>query len=191
MKRALIIGTGTVMGVAAVLALNPDGGAAASGNLPNIGSPSTSGATTAGTATSAGSATTAGSTTNAGSTGTAGSNSSSNAASSPNSGSSSNSGAASSSSSKTATGSAVDVGYGIVQVKAIIKAGKLVDVQALSLPNNDGHSARISQQAFPMLVEQAIAAQSANVSGIGGASYTSYGFQQSLSSALSKAGFKG
>jgi hypothetical protein len=185
MKRALIIGTGTVMGVAAVLALNPDGGAAASGNLPNIGSPSTSGATTAGTATSAGS------TTNAGSTGTAGSNSSSNAASSPNSGSSSNSSSASSSSSKTATGSAVDVGYGIVQVKAIIKAGKLVDVQALSLPNNDGHSARISQQAFPMLVEQAISAQSANVSGIGGASYTSYGFQQSLSSALSKAGFKG
>ena len=180
MKRALIIGTGTVMGVAAVLALNPDGGAAASGNLPNIGSSSTSGTTTA-----------AGSTTNAGATSTAGSGSSSNAASSPNSGSSSNSSSASSSSSKTATGSAVDVGYGIVQVKAIIKAGKLVDVQALSLPNNDGHSARISQQAFPMLAQQAIAAQSANVSGIGGASYTSYGFQQSLSSALSKAGFKG
>ena len=83
------------------------------------------------------------------------------------------------------------MGYGVVQVEAIIKGGKLVDVQAISLPNNDGHSARISQQAYPMLVNQAIAAQSANISGIGGASYTSYGFQQSLSSALTKAGFKG
>ena len=83
------------------------------------------------------------------------------------------------------------MGYGIVQVEAVIKGGKLVDVQAISLPNNDGHSARISQQAFPMLVKQAIAAQSANISGIGGASYTSYGFQQSLAAALSDAGFKG
>lgn len=182
MKRALVIGTGTVMGVAAVLALNPDGGASAAGALPTI-KPST---------------TTGISSTTTGSSNNSGNGSSSNAATSPNagtsnSGSSSNgsSSTGSSSSSKTATGSAVDVGYGIVQVQAVIKGGKLVDVQALSLPNNDGHSARISQQAFPMLVKQAISAQSANVSGIGGASYTSYGFQQSLSSALSNAGFKG
>ena len=184
MKRALIIGTGTVMGVAAVLALNPDGGAAASGNLPNLTPSSTSGTTTAG-----------GATTVSGTSGNSGGGSTSNAANSPNSGTNSGSTATSnsgsSSSSKTAQGSAVDVGYGIVQVNAVIKGGKLVDVQAVSLPNNDGHSARISQQAFPMLVKQAIAAQSANVSGIGGASYTSYGFQQSLSSALSSAGFKG
>ena len=167
MKRALVVGTGTVMGVAAVLALNPDGGASAAGKIPTV-KPATSGSTTVNPASNS-------------------SNSSSNAASTPNS-SGSNS---SSSSSKTVTGSAVDVGYGIVQVQAVIKGGKLTDVQAVSLPNNDGHSARISEQAFPMLVQQAIAAQSANISGIGGASYTSYGFQQSLSSALSKAGFTG
>ena len=180
MKRAIVIGTGTVMGVAAVLALNPDGGASASGNLPTLPtSTSTSTISSNSASNSSGSSTSNAATSP---------NSSSNSSSSNSSGSSSSS---SSSSTKKVTGSAVDVGYGVVQVEAIIKGGKLVDVQAISLPNNDGHSARISQQAYPMLVNQAIAAQSANISGIGGASYTSYGFQQSLSSALTKAGFKG
>jgi uncharacterized protein with FMN-binding domain len=178
MKRALIIGTGTVMGVAAVLALNPEGGAAASGNLPNIAPSSATDSLTTASGTSGNS--------NVGST--------SNAANSPNSGTTSGLGTAANSSksglTKTVTGSAVDVGYGIVQVKAVIKSGKLVDVKALSLPNGDGQSLRIARQAFPLLVKQAIVAQSANVAGIGGASYTSYGFQKSLSSALSKAGFK-
>ena len=180
MKRAIVIGTGTVMGVAAVLALNPEGGASASGALPNLpASSSNTSSTNSSTANSA----------SANSSSNSSSNSTSNAATSPNSSSGSSSGT--SSSTKKVTGSAVDVGYGIVQVEAIIKGGKLTDVQAVSLPNNDGHSARISEQAFPMLVQQAIAAQSANISGIGGASYTSYGFQQSLSSALTKAGFSG
>jgi uncharacterized protein with FMN-binding domain len=183
MKRALVIGTGTVMGVAAVLALNPDGGAAASGNLPTIPSSTSTGSSSTSNASSA---------SNSGSASNSANTPSSNAATTPNS--SSNTGSSSntpSTASKTTQGSAVDVGYGIVQVEAVIKGGKLVDVQAVSLPNNDGHSARISQQAFPMLVKQAIAAQSANISGIGGASYTSYGFQQSLSAALTDAGFKG
>jgi uncharacterized protein with FMN-binding domain len=183
MKRALIIGTGTVMGVAAVLALNPEGGAAASGNLPTLPPSSTSDVTPAGSTTTAGGTSI---NSNGGST--------SNEATSPNSGSTSGLGTAATSSksglTKTVTGSAVDVGYGIVQVKAVIKSGKLVDVKALSLPNGDGQSLRIARQAFPLLVKQAIVAQSANVAGIGGASYTSYGFQKSLSSALSKAGFK-
>ena len=182
MKRAIVIGTGTVMGVAAVLALNPDGGASASGNLPTL---PTSTSTSTSTISSNSASNSSGSSTSNAATSP---NSSSNSSSSNSSGSSSSS---SSSSTKKVTGSAVDVGYGVVQVEAIIKGGKLVDVQAISLPNNDGHSARISQQAYPMLVNQAIAAQSANISGIGGASYTSYGFQQSLSSALTKAGFKG
>ena len=44
MKRALVVGTGTVMGVAAVLALNPDGGASAAGKIPTV-KPVTSGST--------------------------------------------------------------------------------------------------------------------------------------------------
>ena len=47
---------------------------------------------------------------------------------------------------------------------------------------------QINAQAIPWLEQQTIAAQSANIQGVGGASYTSQGFYQSLVSALSKAG---
>jgi len=151
MKRALIVGTGTVAGVAAVLALNPTGGAAST-----VAGPPTSRATS-GTGGSASS--TSGGSTSGGST-----------------------------SGTTATGSAVDVGYGTVQVQVTISGGRLVDIQALALPQNDGHSARISQQAFPELVSQALAAQSSQIAGVSGASYTSYGFVESLKAALTSAG---
>jgi len=49
-------------------------------------------------------------------------------------------------------------------------------------------SQSIDQQSIPMLEQQAMQAQSANVQGVGGASYTSAGFQQSLQGALKKLG---
>jgi len=146
MKRALIVGTGTVAGVAAVLALNPAGASTASAGLRP-------GATNRPAAAA----------------GTSGSTSTSSGA-------------------TTATGSTVDVGYGLVQVQATLQGGRIVDIQALALPQNDGHSARISQQAFPMLVQQAIAAQSSQIAGISGASYTSSGFAESLKAALLSVG---
>jgi uncharacterized protein with FMN-binding domain len=159
MKRALIVGTGTVMGVAAVLALNPDGSSVAAG-LPTANG---SGTTTTGT-------TTAGTTTpGAGSTAT------------PKASATSGSGTGAATS---ATGTGVDVGYGIVQVKVTVTDGKITAIDAVQLPQNDGHSARISRQAWPMLVQQAITAQSSQISGISGASYTSYGFTESLKAAL-------
>jgi uncharacterized protein with FMN-binding domain len=153
MRRALIVGTGTVAGVAAVLALNPEGVSVAAGatipstSRPVAGAPASS----------------------SGSPGSASSSTSSTAG-------------------TTVAGSAVDVGYGTVQVQATLQGGRIVDIQALALPQNDGHSARISQQAFPMLVQQALAAQSSQISGVSGASYTSYGFVQSLKAALLSAG---
>lgn len=161
MKRALLVGTGTVAGVAAVLALNPEvGSVSAQGTTPAVVRPSTA---TPGSA--------------SGSSGSGSSASSSGSTS-----------GASTAGSTTVTGSSVDVGYGTVQVQATLQAGRIVDIQALALPQNDGHSARISQQAFPMLVQQALAAQSSQVSGVSGASYTSYGFVQSLKAALLSAG---
>ena len=84
----------------------------------------------------------------------------------------------------------VDVGrgYGSIQVQATLENGRIVDVTALELPQNDGRSAMISQQAFPMLVQQALAAQSSQIAGISGASYTSTGFAESLKAALLSVG---
>lgn len=177
MKRAVIVGTGTVMGVAAVLALNPDG---------TVATPAASAATSASSGTTAGTSSSGSS-----SSGTSSSGSSSSGSSS--SGSSSSGSSSSSSSSKasgTYTGATVDVGhgYGSIAVEVTVTDGRIVDITALEVPQNDHRSAMISQMAFPTLKQEAIAAQSADISGVSGASYTSAGFVESLRDALSQAG---
>ncbi len=87
----------------------------------------------------------------------------------------------------TYTGSNVNVYYGYVQVQAIVKGGKLTDVKFLSYPSDRNTSVDISAQAMPLLIQEAIQAQSAQVNGVSGASATSQGFVQSLDAALSKA----
>ena len=85
------------------------------------------------------------------------------------------------------TGIAANAFYGYVQVKALVQNGKLADVQFLQYPNDRSTSRFINSQAMPLLTQEAIQAQSANVDGVSGASDTSAAFQQSLASALSKA----
>jgi len=78
--------------------------------------------------------------------------------------------------------------WGPVQVRIVVKDGKIVDASALQSPNGDSRSRSISQQAIPYLVQETLAAQSDQISGVGGASYTSNGWFTSLQSALKKAG---
>jgi uncharacterized protein with FMN-binding domain len=161
MKRAILVGGGTLAGVAAVLALNPDAA-------------STS---TASAATSVSSGAKAGSSSGGKTPGSTA------APSSPaSSGSSATDG--------TYPGDAVDVGrgYGTVQVEITVTGGRIVDVQALAVPQNDPRSAQISNVAVPYLVDQALQAQSSSIAGVSGASYTSAGFAESLKTALVAAG---
>lgn len=75
--------------------------------------------------------------------------------------------------------------YGPVQVEVTVTAGGQLDaITVLQKPDMDPKSARISQNALPQLVEEALAAQSADVTTISGASYTTEGFRESLTSAL-------
>ena len=78
--------------------------------------------------------------------------------------------------------------WGPVQVRIVVKDGKIVAASALQSPNGDRRSADISRQAIPYLVQETLAAQSDQISGVGGASYTSNGWYSSLQSALKKAG---
>lgn len=87
----------------------------------------------------------------------------------------------------TYTGSQADAYYGIVQVRAVVSGGKLTDVQFLQYPNDRRTSQYINQQAMPLLKDEAIQAQSANVNGVSGASDTSAAFVESLGSALAQA----
>ena len=84
------------------------------------------------------------------------------------------------------TGVEVGTRYGPVQVKIMVKNGKIVDAQTVQAPT--GSSDRYTQMSVPVLRERTIAAQSANVQAVSGASFTSYGWSQSLASAIAQAG---
>ena len=57
------------------------------------------------------------------------------------------------------------------------------------MPDQDGRSMMITQQAGPMLQSQVLKAQSAQINGVSGATYTTAGYKQSLQSALDQLGF--
>jgi uncharacterized protein with FMN-binding domain len=85
------------------------------------------------------------------------------------------------------TGADVPNRFGDVQVRVVITDGRITDVQALVLPTDRAQSAYISQVAGPMLRTEALQAQSAKIDIIGGATYTSESYAQSLESALLQA----
>jgi len=80
-------------------------------------------------------------------------------------------------------------GFGTVSVQITVANGVVTAAKAVSYPNRDNRSEWISKQAIPWLVEQTLAAKnSANVAGVGGATYTSNAWINSLQSALTAAG---
>ncbi|HOY82862.1 MAG TPA: FMN-binding protein [Rhodoglobus sp.] len=89
----------------------------------------------------------------------------------------------------TYAGSTVNTRFGPVQVQVTISGGAITDVTALQLTNTDGRSVQISNYASPILAQEVLSSQSAHVSNVGGATYTSQAYLQSLQSALDQAGF--
>ncbi|WP_127360178.1 FMN-binding protein [Actinacidiphila soli] len=88
----------------------------------------------------------------------------------------------------TYTGAVEQTQFGPVQVAVTLSRGKLTTVRALQTPNDASRSQRIAAYAVPTLTQEALAAQSAQIQSVSGASYTSQGYMQSLQSALDKAG---
>ena len=86
----------------------------------------------------------------------------------------------------TFTGPSVNVNYGNVQVKITVVNGRITDAVAVKAPS--GKNDRWTNMAVPVLKAQTLAAQSANIQGASGASYTSYGWTTSLQGALAQAG---
>ncbi len=87
---------------------------------------------------------------------------------------------------RTATGPRVNYYFGVLSVKVTADGSKITKV-AIASHNAFGNprSQYIDQVSIPMLEQQAMSAQSAQIQGVSGASYTSAGFAQSLQGALS------
>jgi uncharacterized protein with FMN-binding domain len=85
-------------------------------------------------------------------------------------------------------GDVVGTQFGDVQVRLIESAGKITDVQSLKLPFDRRRSNEISQYAGPILRSEVLQAQSAQIDTVSGATYTSDAYDQSLQSAIVRAG---
>jgi uncharacterized protein with FMN-binding domain len=207
MKRALLIAGGTVGGLGAVLSITPpqltsDSSAISLGGGTIAATTASTTTTTTTTTTTAAKATpaatkSAATTKKASSTKSASSKASSTTSATPAASSSATASATPSATKTTAapatkgvsgtfTGDAINVGYGIVQVQLTVVNGKITDAQAIQAPS--GRNDRFTQMSVPVLRQKTLAAQSANITAVSGASYTSYGWYKSLVSALSKAG---
>ena len=86
----------------------------------------------------------------------------------------------------TFTGPSINVNYGNVQVKITVVNGRITDAVAVKAPS--GKNDRYTNMAVPILKAQTLKAQSANIQGASGASYTSYGWFTSLQGAIALAG---
>jgi hypothetical protein len=89
---------------------------------------------------------------------------------------------------RTVTGKAVDTVWGPVQVRITVTGGKLADATAIEYPWSNPMDQMINSSAIPQLNKEAVAAGSARIDMISGATYTSEGYLNSLQSALDKAG---
>ncbi|MCX4573816.1 FMN-binding protein [Streptomyces sp. NBC_01571] len=114
----------------------------------------------------------------AGSTGAAGSTGSSGASAAPQ---------APATQARTVTGSVAQTQYGAVQVRVSVSGGKITKAEAVQAPKG-GLSDQKTAMAVPKLNQEAVAAGSADIDAVSGATYTSTGYKQSLQSALDKAG---
>jgi uncharacterized protein with FMN-binding domain len=87
----------------------------------------------------------------------------------------------------TVDGAVVGTPYGDVQVRLTHVGPRITDVRAVHLTDSSSHSVSISAYAAPILRQEALAAQSAQIDMVSGATFTSEGYQQSLQAAIDAA----
>jgi uncharacterized protein with FMN-binding domain len=74
-----------------------------------------------------------------------------------------------------------------VQVRITVANGKITKAETVQAPKG-GQSDQITANAVPKLNQAAVAAGSADIDAVSGATYTSAGYKESLQSALDQAG---
>ncbi len=126
-------------------------------------------------------------TTNSGSSGNTatGSSSTSSAGSSATS-----SGSASAGSTRSATSADQPFQFGDMAVKVTVTGSKITGISIASINETDGRSASIDSYAIPQLEQQVLSANSVNINGVSGATFTSQAFVDGVASALQKLGFQ-
>ena len=98
-------------------------------------------------------------------------------------------GVASTAGSSTVTGSVAQTEWGPVQVELTLSgSGEITDVSVVQYPDGNPRDQQINSYALPVLVQETLDQQSAQIDMVSGATVTSVGYLQSLQSALDQAG---
>ncbi len=92
-----------------------------------------------------------------------------------------------STSTATVDGDVVQTRYGPVQVRIAVANGTITDVTAVVYPDSDRRDLQINSRALPLLRASALAAQSADIDTVSGATATSEGYRESLQAAIDAA----
>jgi uncharacterized protein with FMN-binding domain len=188
MKRAWLIAGGTVGGLGAVLAITPpqlSSNEAGLGLGLDIAPAPTQSSAAASNPTPA--ATKSSQSTKPAATQSAKPAATTSAAASPTPTTAATQAASNKAQSGTFTGDPYTMRYGTVQVQITIANGKITDAQALTAPR--GENQRYTDRAIPTMRQKTLSAQSSQITGVSGASYTAYAWYISLQSALTKAGW--
>lgn len=77
--------------------------------------------------------------------------------------------------------------YDTIQVAITVSGGKITAVNTPTVSGDTGYSNSINSYAVPQLDQQVLSAQSAQIDGVSGASYTTQTYTQSLQSAIDQA----
>lgn len=91
---------------------------------------------------------------------------------------------------KTYAGSVAQTRWGPVQVSITVSSGKITDVAVPTYPSGNGRDVEINAQALPILRQETLQKQSADIDAVSGATVTSDGYKESLQSALDAANLK-
>ena len=78
--------------------------------------------------------------------------------------------------------------YGPVQVQLTLVGKKITNIGVVQYPSESSHDQEIDSHALPVLNQETMTAQSAQIDAVSGATYSSDGYIQSLQSALDQVG---
>jgi uncharacterized protein with FMN-binding domain len=84
------------------------------------------------------------------------------------------------------TGAVEQFGYGELAVRVTVTGSRITDVTVPALQTAEPFSRQLSEQAIPLLKSQVLAADSASINGVSGATFTSEAYATSLQAALDK-----
>jgi len=91
---------------------------------------------------------------------------------------------------RSALGATEQYGYGYLAVQVIVRGNRIINVTVPVIQTAEQYSQQLAMQVIPTLRSEVLAGQTAGISAVSGATYTSQAYATSLQAALDKLHFR-